>query len=118
MSISRPAGIPSMIVTRVWPCDSPAVRNLSILVQFYTRKLRTFAGPIAIASAESLGPEVAWLECMTRLLHDRYFAYAAEHAWDLATGESVLITDLATGSSKQFAPVAESLIEVLDQGRV
>ena len=34
-------------------------------------------------------------EGMTRLLHDRYYAYAAEHAWDLATGESIAIAELA-----------------------
>ena len=28
---------------------------------------------------------------MSRLLHDRYYAYAAEHAWDLATGDSIAI---------------------------
>ena len=55
-------------------------------------------------------------EGMTRLLHDRYYAYAAEHAWDLATGESVAITELATAPST-VAPVAEPLVEVLDHGR-
>ena len=52
---------------------------------------------------------------MTRLLHDRYYAYAAEHAWDLATGESVPIGELAAASTA--SPVAEPLLEVLDHGR-
>ncbi len=53
---------------------------------------------------------------MTRLLHDRYYAYATAHAWDLATGESVSITDLAT-PPVTLGSVGEPLIEVLDHGR-
>ena len=49
-------------------------------------------------------------EGMTRLLHDRYYAYAADHAWDLATGESVPIAELAmTSSAADSAPVVEPL---------
>jgi two-component system response regulator AtoC len=55
-------------------------------------------------------------EGMSRLLHDRYYAYAAEHAWDLATGESVLLTELPPPLSIP-ATVAEPLVEVLDHGR-
>ncbi len=53
---------------------------------------------------------------MSRLLHDRYYAYAAEHAWDLATGESVAIDTIAMTSSRP-SPVVEPLVEVLDHGR-
>jgi two-component system, NtrC family, response regulator AtoC len=53
---------------------------------------------------------------MTRLLHDRYYAYAEEHAWDLATGESVPLGELAN-APPVCAPVAESLVEMLDHGR-
>src|SRR5262245_44195479 len=53
---------------------------------------------------------------MTRLLHDRYYAYAPEHAWDLATGESVPIAHTALAQSP-LSPVAETLLEVLDHGR-
>ena len=53
---------------------------------------------------------------MIRLLHDRYYAYAAEHAWDLATGESVTIDTIAMAPSVA-APVVEPLAEVLDHGR-
>ena len=53
---------------------------------------------------------------MSRLLHDRYYAYAAEHAWDLATGESVAIDTIAMTSSRT-SPVVEPLVEVLDHGR-
>jgi DNA-binding NtrC family response regulator len=57
-------------------------------------------------------------EGMTRLLHDRYYAYAPDHAWDLATGESVPIAELAMPSSAAAsAPVVEPLIEMLDHGR-
>ncbi|HEU4692448.1 MAG TPA: sigma 54-interacting transcriptional regulator [Vicinamibacterales bacterium] len=55
---------------------------------------------------------------MTRLLHDRYYAYAADLAWDLATGESVAIGELATTPAASTpAPGAEPLIEMLDHGR-
>jgi DNA-binding NtrC family response regulator len=57
-------------------------------------------------------------EGMARLLHDRYYAYAAEHAWDLATGESVSIADLSRASAASApVPVAEPLTELLDHGR-
>ena len=53
---------------------------------------------------------------MTRLLHDRYYAYADEHAWDLATGESVRIRELAAATAPAL-PAAEPLIELLEHGR-
>ena len=53
---------------------------------------------------------------MSRLLHDRYYAYAADHAWDLATGESVTIEAIESVPSTS-SPVVESLAEVLDHGR-
>jgi DNA-binding NtrC family response regulator len=53
---------------------------------------------------------------MTQLLHDRYYVYAAEHAWDLATGDSVPIAD-ARASPPSPTPGPEPLIEVLDHGR-
>src|SRR5688572_14164373 len=53
---------------------------------------------------------------MTRLLHDRYYAYATEHAWDLATGESLPLTEL-TAIPAATEPVAEPLVELLDHGR-
>jgi hypothetical protein len=53
---------------------------------------------------------------MTRLFHDRYYAYAAEHAWDLATGESVPIGDLDAVPAA-LPPLAEHLSEVLEHGR-
>ena len=52
---------------------------------------------------------------MTRLLHDRYYAYADDHAWDLATGDGVRIGDLATAHEGAPAPAAWN--EVLDHGR-
>ena len=39
MSSSSPAGMPSTVMTSAWPCDSPAVRNLSIRAQFYTEEI-------------------------------------------------------------------------------
>jgi DNA-binding NtrC family response regulator len=53
---------------------------------------------------------------MSRLLHDRYYAYAPEHAWDLATGDSVRIDEIAENPMGEPSAPA-SLIEVLDHGR-
>jgi two-component system, NtrC family, response regulator AtoC len=53
---------------------------------------------------------------MSRLLHDRYYAYAADHTWDLATGESISIDRIAVMPSGA-PPTFESLAEVLDHGR-
>ena len=53
---------------------------------------------------------------MSRLLHDRYYAYAAEHAWDLATGESVPLAEM-TSPLLVSTPLADPLVEVLDHGR-
>jgi len=55
-------------------------------------------------------------EGMSRLLHDRYYAYASEQAWDLATGESVPLTDL-TAPASTSGTITEPLVEVLDHGR-
>jgi two-component system response regulator AtoC len=55
-------------------------------------------------------------EGMSRLLHDRYYAYANEHAWDLATGETITIDRIAT-THWSMPPAVESLVEVLDHGR-
>ena len=60
---------------------------------------------------------------MTRLLHDRYYAYADAQAWDLATGASVRVNELAGGSPADASaavlaqPAPASLTEVLDHGR-
>src|SRR5215510_1921775 len=60
---------------------------------------------------------------MTRLLHDRYYAYADAHAWDLATGASVRVNTLEAGRSVDASaavpaqPAPASLTEVLDHGR-
>jgi DNA-binding NtrC family response regulator len=52
---------------------------------------------------------------MTRLLHDRYYSYAAEHVWDLATGDTVRMGDIDVNESDEPAPAP--LIEALDHGR-
>ena len=52
---------------------------------------------------------------MSRLLHDRYCAYASSHAWDLTTGESVRVDTIAADDAEPPAPA--SLVEVLDHGR-
>src|SRR4029434_4911605 len=41
MSMSRPAGIPSSVMTSACPCDSPALRNRNIRTALYTKKLHT-----------------------------------------------------------------------------
>src|SRR5262245_13274117 len=52
---------------------------------------------------------------MSRLLHARYYTYAPSHAWDLATGESLHVDDIAEADAELPAPA--SFIEVLDHGR-
>jgi DNA-binding NtrC family response regulator len=52
---------------------------------------------------------------MSRLLHDRYWAYASSHAWDLTTGERVRVDAIAADDAEPPAPA--SLVEVLDHGR-
>ena len=52
---------------------------------------------------------------MSRLLYDRYCAYASSHAWDLTTGESVRVDAIAADDAEPPAPA--SLVEVLDHGR-
>src|SRR5215510_8454798 len=57
---------------------------------------------------------------MTRLLHDRYYAYADAHAWDLATGAAVRVSELAAPSRADASlaqPAPSILTEVLDHGR-
>jgi DNA-binding NtrC family response regulator/tetratricopeptide (TPR) repeat protein len=53
---------------------------------------------------------------MSRLLHDRYYAYAPTHAWDLATGESCRVDEIVADDVAE-APAPAPLVEVLDHGR-
>ena len=55
-------------------------------------------------------------EGMNRLLHDRYYAYASNHAWDLATGESVTLDEIAT-ALPNTTPMLDLFAEALDHGR-
>ena len=57
--------MPSRVITSVWPCDSPAVRNLSIRTQFYTEEIAHFLGRRARSPEEWRGPEVASVVGMT-----------------------------------------------------
>jgi DNA-binding NtrC family response regulator/tetratricopeptide (TPR) repeat protein len=52
---------------------------------------------------------------MSRLLHDRYYAYGSAHAWDLATGDSVRVDDIVVDQAAAPAPAA--CVEVLEHGR-
>ncbi|HKE87322.1 MAG TPA: hypothetical protein VKB50_26370, partial [Vicinamibacterales bacterium] len=59
---------------------------------------------------------------MTRLIRDRYYAYANAHAWDLATGETMTLGDLEDAHANGMpAALTEAepatLKEVLDHGR-
>ncbi len=55
---------------------------------------------------------------MTPLVRDRYFAYDREHAWDLATGDVVLLADLDSADDRSApCPPPPPLVEVLDHGR-
>ena len=53
---------------------------------------------------------------MSRLLHDRYYAYGPSHAWDLATGESVRVDEIVVDDQAEAPPPA-SLVEALEHGR-
>jgi two-component system response regulator AtoC len=55
-------------------------------------------------------------EGMSRLLHDRYYAYATDLAWDLTTGESIT-TDRMAAIPSGTPPALAALAEVLDHGR-
>src|SRR6185436_10540177 len=51
MSISRPAGMPSMVMTSAWPWDSPALRNLSIRAHLNTEETAGRGGARAAGGA-------------------------------------------------------------------
>jgi DNA-binding NtrC family response regulator/tetratricopeptide (TPR) repeat protein len=53
---------------------------------------------------------------MGRLLRDRFYEYAPDRAWDLATGQAVDVTAPAADPPPRDAKVAP-LLEVLDHGR-
>src|SRR5688500_6929636 len=53
---------------------------------------------------------------MGRLLRDRYYEYAPDQAWELATGQAVDVTALPAEPPSREPPVAP-LVEVLDHGR-
>jgi DNA-binding NtrC family response regulator len=59
---------------------------------------------------------VAYRNGMARLLRDRYLPYDSQHAWDLATGESVPVDDGADQDECDDPPLP-LLIEVLEHGR-
>src|SRR5262245_49994705 len=103
-SRSRPAGRPSSVATSACPCDSPAVRNRSIRDSFYTNKLRTSDRPPRDLGAIVIGDPLARHTGMTRLLHDRFLPYDQDHAWDLATGSSVMLRCLLPGHEPAADP--------------
>src|SRR5687768_1221455 len=56
MSISRPAGVPAIVMANAWPWDSPAVRNLKIRGSIlYEETARSVAPAPADAHAETSG---------------------------------------------------------------
>src|SRR5262245_51792954 len=61
---------------------------------------------------------------MSRLLHDRYYAYTETHAWDLATGAIVRAGEIPDMTQPDLSPLRpepdpapRTLVEVLDHGR-
>src|SRR5262245_46896948 len=89
MSRSSPAGMPSSVMTSDCPCDSPAVRNRSILVELYTKKMHD-PGPGARPGGRfRSAARVAVPHAMIRLLHDRYVALGGDLARDLVTGRAI-----------------------------
>ena len=53
---------------------------------------------------------------MSRLLHDRYYAYGPSHAWDLATGDSLRVDEIVADDPVE-PPAPPSLVEALEHGR-
>ena len=63
--------MPSTVMTSAWPCDSPALRNLSIRTQFYTKKLRGFGARGAISACRALRAPLAFARCDAALCRSR-----------------------------------------------
>src|SRR3954464_3598391 len=102
MSIARPAGTPSMIVTSALPCDSPAVKKRSIRGSFYPKYLRSPDGDPAVGRAIVAGRRFAPRPGMP-LVADRFAVHEDGRAFDLPTGSRVTITiGSAGGVSEQL----------------
>src|SRR4051812_23329418 len=102
MSIGRPAGTPSMIVTSALPCDSPAVKKRSIRRSFYPKILRPPDGDPASGHAIRAGRRFAPSSGM-QLVADRFAVHEDGRAFDLATGSRVTMTvSTAGGVSEQL----------------
>src|SRR4051812_16677632 len=96
MSIARPAGTPSMIVTSALPCDSPAVKKRSIRRSFYPKFLRPPGRDPAAGRAICAGHRFA-PEAVMQLLADRFAMHEDGRAFDLATGSRVTIVVSTAG---------------------
>src|SRR4051812_35301614 len=102
MSIARPAGTPSMIVTSALPCDSPAVKKRSIRGSFYPKYLRPPDRDPASGRAIRAGRHLAPSSHM-QLVADRFAVHEDGRAFDLATGSRVTLTvGTAGGVSEQL----------------
>src|SRR4051812_13092089 len=115
MSISRPAGIPSIVTTSACPCDSPAVRNLSIRPSIIRAEIARSRSDQAVSGVLPVVRCIAYQRGMPPLLLDRYLVVNATHACDLATGNMVP-TDGLMEPKMVCAPPAAALAEVLDHG--
>src|SRR5437763_979575 len=103
MSIVRPAGTPSMIVTSALPCDSPAVKKRSMRASFYPKYLPPSDGRSAIGGVIRAGRHFAPTPVLMKLIADRFVAHEHGHAFDLATGARVMLTvGSAGGVSEQL----------------
>src|SRR5258708_16632341 len=107
ISIVRPAGTPSRIVTSAWPCDSPAVKKRSIRDSFYPKKLPRPSSDPACSRAIRAGRCFAKTTTTSgggmHLVADRFASDDNGDAVDLATGARVLLTaGSAGGVSEQL----------------
>ena len=67
--------MPSRVMTSAWPCDSPAVRNLSIRPNCIAKKLQRSGRLHADLRVFSHAQGHCSAAVMTRLLHDRYVMF-------------------------------------------
>src|SRR5688500_11834740 len=108
--------MPSSVTTSVCPCDSPAVRNLSIPAQFYTEE--TAISDARRGDRRAVPSRAfACITCrMTRVHRDRYVVDHGSRARELATGEAVPLDAIGDEDEPCSEQDLAALTELLEQG--
>src|SRR5690242_10459300 len=102
MSSVRPAGTPSMMVTRALPCDSPAVKKRSMRCSFYLKYLPHPGNARSSSPQRRLG-RWSCTSVVMQLVADRFAAHEDGRVFDLSTGALVtLVIGSAGGVSEQL----------------